>query len=112
MNDFSKRVIKVIQSIPSGKVLSYGRVALLAGSPYAARQVGWLLNTQTEKYNLPWHRIISSKGCISIKDSIANIAQKNLLEEEGVIFDNNKINLDIYMWNVDSLEFFLEDIFM
>ena len=106
MNDFSKRVIKIIKSVPPGKVLSYGRVALLAGSPYAARQVGWLLNSSTDAYNLPWHRIVNSKGKISIKDTIGFIEQKRLLQDEGVIFKNNDtIDLEIYMWDASHMDF-------
>lgn len=114
MNEFSTRVIKIIKSVPEGKVLSYGRVALLAGSPYAARQVGWLLNSSTDKYDLPWHRIVNSKGKISIKEEISFIEQKELLISEGITFKNND-TLDIkkYMWEIDFIDFdqiYLEEI--
>lgn len=106
MNIFTEQVIKVILSVPKGKVLSYGRVALLAGSPYAARQVGWILNGMTNKYNLPWHRIINSKGKLSIKDPIGFIEQKTLLEAEGIHFKNeDTIDMSIYMWDVDFIDF-------
>lgn len=106
MNDFSKRVIMIIKSIPEGKVLSYGRVALLAGSPYAARQVGWLLNSSTEKYSLPWQRVVNSKGKVSIKDTVSFIIQKELLMKEGIVFKNNDtIDLKIYMWDGNIINF-------
>jgi methylated-DNA-protein-cysteine methyltransferase related protein len=46
MNDtsnFSERVWQIIAAIPKGKVTTYGDIALLAGSPRAARQVGGVL---------------------------------------------------------------------
>lgn len=106
MNEFSIRVIKIIKSVPKGKVLSYGRVALLAGSPYAARQVGWLLNSSSSKYDLPWHRIVNSKGKISLKDEISFIEQKERLVSEGITFKNrDTINIKEYMWDIDYIDF-------
>lgn len=100
MTDLSDRIIEIILSIPKGKVLTYGSVAALAGCPRAARQVSWLLKTQTDKLNLPWHRVINSKGKISIKDFNGYHLQKILLEEEGIIFDENEtVNLKYFMWN-------------
>lgn len=37
------RVYDVVRSIPSGQVATYGYVAMLAGAPRHARQVGWAL---------------------------------------------------------------------
>lgn len=106
MNVFTAQAIKVIKSVPAGKVLTYGRVALLAGSPHAARQVGWLLNSMTEKYDLPWHRIINAKGKISMKDPIGYIEQQALLKNEGITFINDDtIDLKLYMWEVSYLDF-------
>lgn len=105
MNEFTERVIKVIKSVPSGRVLTYGRVALLAGSPYAARQVGWILNGMTDTYDLPWQRIINAKGEISLKDPIGYLEQRGLLESEGIEFKGDKIDLKIYMWDVDFVDF-------
>ena len=46
--------------------MTYGQIATLAGSPRGARQVVRVLHTLSEKYKLPWHRVINSKGEISI----------------------------------------------
>lgn len=100
MTQLSHKIVDIILSIPHGKVLSYGGVAALAGNPRAARQVSWLLKTQTEIYNLPWHRVISSKGLISIKDYTGNAIQQSLLESEGISFNGKGyIDLNKYMWN-------------
>ena len=39
-SDFRERVYEVVASIPKGRVMSYGQIAALVGSPYAARIVG------------------------------------------------------------------------
>ena len=104
-SDFTQDVVKIIKNIPSGKVLTYGRIAKLAGNPQAARQVSWLLHSSTKKYNLPWHRVINSLGKISMKSFDDREYQKRLLEKEGVVFrDNYKIDLKNFLWEIDSIE--------
>lgn len=99
MTKLSKNIVNTILSIPPGKVLSYGAVAALSGNPNASRQVSWLLRSQTEKYNLPWFRVINSMGKISIKDPHGYMIQKELLQSEGVMFNNkDTIDLNKYLW--------------
>jgi methylated-DNA-protein-cysteine methyltransferase-like protein len=100
-NDFTKTVIHIIKHIPKGKVLTYGSIARLAGNPRAARQVSWILHSSSRKYKLPWHRVISSNGKISIKSMDGKIIQKNLLQKEGIdISDRFKVDLDQYLWTI------------
>src|SRR6187455_484497 len=104
-SSFKDQVIEIIKSIPYGKVTSYGTVATLAGSPRAAREVGYLLHSLTEKYNLPWQRVINKKGYISIRGQDVNMKnlQKKLLEEEGVeVSQDFMIDLKKYGWYGDE----------
>lgn len=103
MTSFTECVIKVIQSIPSGKVMTYGQIARAAGSPRAARQVVRILHSMSEKYNLPWHRVINSKGEIGINDEELFFTQKTLLEEEGIEFKSEKsVSLEQFLWKMDG----------
>ncbi len=103
--DFTKQIIQIIKSIPKGKVLTYGLIAKLAGNPRAARQVSWILHSSSKKYNLPWHRVISSNGKISLKSIEDRQYQKNLLEQEGVKFlDEFKVDLENYLWKNGSVK--------
>ncbi|MFX0005406.1 MAG: MGMT family protein [Candidatus Hermodarchaeota archaeon] len=91
--------------MPAGKVLTYGFIAKLAGNPKAARQVSWVLHSSSKKYNLPWHRVISSNGNISLKSIEDRQYQKNLLEQEGIkISDGFKVDLENYLWKIKSIE--------
>lgn len=83
---FKERVLKIIAAIPRGKVMSYGQVAAVAGSPRAARQVGGILRHYDGNDNLPWWRVVNSAGHISIKRNFeaTPARQKRLLEAEGV----------------------------
>lgn len=99
MNDFSQRIIETIKQIPEGSVATYGQIAAIAGNSRAARTVSWILNSSSEKHDLPWHRVVNSKGFISLKGEGYEL-QKQLLRQEGVKFGkNDRINLKKYLWN-------------
>ncbi|SNX74018.1 methylated-DNA-protein-cysteine methyltransferase-like protein [Bacillus oleivorans] len=99
LQPFTKQVIRIIQNIPPGKVMTYGQIARLAGSPRSARQVVRILHSMSEKHNLPWHRVVNSKGEIGIKEEEFFLVQIMSLESEGVEFSkNNKIDLELYQF--------------
>lgn len=79
--------------------MTYGQIARLAGSPRSARQVVRILHSMSEKHNLPWHRVVNSKGEIGIKEEEFFLVQIMSLESEGVEFSkNNKIDLELYQF--------------
>ena len=99
MQQFTKLVIEIIQKIPVGKVSTYGSIAKMAGNPRGARQVVRVLHSMSAKYNLPWYRIVNSKGQISISEIDAKMSQTLLLSKDGVEVDENFcINLEKYLW--------------
>ena len=96
---FSDRVKRIIKSVPRGKVATYGQGAAPSGKNRAARQVAWILHSSSDKHNLPWHRIINSRGGISLKPLHGFEIQKELLQNEGVVFkENGTIDLSRYLW--------------
>ncbi|MCJ7691509.1 MAG: MGMT family protein [Clostridiaceae bacterium] len=100
MEPFTERVVEIIKGIPEGKVMTYGQIATLAGSPRGARQVVRILHSLSEKYKLPWHRVVNVKGEIAIKDYESRNLQKEFLESEGIIFTNhNTINLNEFRYH-------------
>jgi methylated-DNA-protein-cysteine methyltransferase-like protein len=102
---FSQRVKDIIKRIPRGKVATYGQIAALAGNYRAARQVVWTLNSSSRKDELPWHRVVNSKGQISLKPNCGYEVQKELLQKEGVKFGKGgTINFKLYLWSPSSLD--------
>jgi len=96
---FHQRVIEVIKKIPRGKVATYGQIAAYAGNPRGARQVVRALHSSSRKHNLPWHRVVNSKGRISLRPGDGYEKQKALLKEEGITFDQrDTIDLERYLW--------------
>ncbi len=98
---FKEKVIQSIQAIPYGNVASYSQIALLAGSPRAARQVGSILNHLEHKLEVPWWRVVNNTGRISIKGSTYHpIDQKLRLEAEGIhITADLTFDIEKYRWS-------------
>jgi methylated-DNA-protein-cysteine methyltransferase-like protein len=97
---FTRKVRVIIRKIPRGKVATYGQIAACAGNPRAARQVVRILHSSSRKDKLPWHRVINSKGGISLKPGNGYELQKSLLEKEGVIFGlHDFVDLDRFLWS-------------
>lgn len=83
MTEMTERVIDIIRSIPAGEVMTYGEVARAAGYARGARQVSRILHSCSDKYGLPWHRVVGAGPRISLPDERGEV-QRRLLEEEGV----------------------------
>lgn len=62
MTPFSKKVYKVVLSIPLGEVRTYKWVAQKAGKPRAHRAVGQILKHNPYPFIIPCHRVIASGG--------------------------------------------------
>ncbi len=101
LNSDFEQVYQVVRQIPSGKVATYGQVALWLGWPHGARTVGWALRALSEGTGVPWHRILNAQGRISQADEEL---QQELLESEGVIFrPDGSVDLKQYQWDGPSL---------
>jgi methylated-DNA-protein-cysteine methyltransferase-like protein len=84
MTDSTRRIIDVITAVPKGRVSCYRDIALQAGLPNGARQVVRVLHSLSEKYDLPWHRIVRADGFIALDDFQGRELQIALLKKEGV----------------------------
>lgn len=105
MTPFTEQVIRIIQSIPEGKVMTYGGVARAAGSPRGARQVVRILHSMSKKYKLPWHRVINAKGMISLTEDESSSLQKLYLQDEGIIFDEKgAVDLKQFQFDPESID--------
>ncbi len=97
--EFEDRVKRAILAIPRGKVATYAQIAALAGNYRAARQVAWVLHSSSEKDRLPWHRVINSRGGISLKPGRGLEEQKRALIQEGVsVSRHGRIDLEEFQW--------------
>lgn len=89
----------LVRRIPIGRVASYGQVATWLGSPRAARAVGYAM-FNVKAPDVPWQRVINSKGEISIGGNLHRPElQRQLLESEGVEFDvAGRVDMKKFRW--------------
>ena len=99
------QVWELVRQIPEGKVATYGQVALILPPPqgvefetyraFGPRWVGGAMAACPE--DVPWQRVINSKGEISQRPGAQK--QKELLLEEGVVFnEKGRVDLKKYGW--------------
>jgi len=88
----------LISQVPKGKVTTYGDIAKMADCK-SARAVGFALNQLPEGSDIPWQRVINSQGKVSPRrNNEGHLVQQLILEEEGVIFKDEKVDLKQYRW--------------
>lgn len=93
----SNAVYRLISNIPSGKVATYGQIgSILKIHP---RQVGRILHLNSDPKSIPCHRVVNFKGEVARNYAFGGgDAQRKKLEEEGIIFVGNKVELQKYKW--------------
>lgn len=97
-------VFAITQSIPPGRVSTYGAIAdfLTLGS---ARMVGWALKRVTEGDQVPAHRVVNRKGELSGRASFSPPAvMQQRLEAEGIsILDDKVVDFATVFWSPTEL---------
>ncbi len=101
--EFEDKAKGAIKSIPRGRVATYAQIAALAGNARGARQVVRVLHASSEKEHLPWHRVINSRGGISLKPGRGFERQRALLRAEGVTVRRlGRVDLEKFRWEPDG----------
>ena len=105
-HSFDRKVWDAVSRIPRGQVATYGQIADLIDAYGCARQVGWALRRLTLPSEVPWHRVVNAKGCISMSLSRegSDWIQRELLIEEGVPVDaEGRLPLREKLWCPDAM---------
>ena len=94
---FGVRVEAIVAQIPRGRVMTYGQLAALAGSPYAARIVGGIAHFGDP--DLPWQRVVNKQGGLASGYPGGRDGHKQVLEGEGVTVSNDYyVNVAELLW--------------
>ncbi|MEK6752712.1 MAG: MGMT family protein [Chloroflexota bacterium] len=105
---FYAEVWEIVRQIPRGKIASYGQIAKMLplpegvdGETFLEFGALWVSNAVAASPNdVPWQRVVNSKGEISERDGVAARRQRLLLQDEGVPFNpRGRIDLKHYGWN-------------
>lgn len=108
MSEHYPKIWRTLTLVPVGRVISYGKLADLAGLPGRARLVSKALKAAPAENSLPWHRVINSQGKISFPtDSPLFQQQKALLQEENVPVIGNKVDKSCF-WEPDLASMLFE----
>lgn len=94
---FANKVYEAAKKIPYGQVATYLDIAKAIGNPKATRAVGNALHHNPEMIVIPCHRVVNSKGQLALHFGYrGQEGQKELLEKEGVIVVNFRVDLKQY----------------
>jgi methylated-DNA-protein-cysteine methyltransferase-like protein len=105
------QVYEIVRAIPKGKVMTYGSIGALIPPPegvegmkYRRLRPRWVGSAMAAcDTNVPWHRVINAQGRISQRPGHGPKIQRQLLEEEGVIFNaNDRVDLKVFSWEPTS----------
>jgi methylated-DNA-protein-cysteine methyltransferase related protein len=101
---YYEQVWRLVRQVPPGKVATYGQIAQMLPPPagiepqaykaFGPRWVGEAMAACPD--DVPWQRVINSQGKISQRPGAQR--QRQLLEEEGILFVKDKVNLKVYQW--------------
>ncbi len=114
-----EHVYEIAREIPHGKVYTYGLISKRMNKRLSAAAVGWAMKalgsskgeSEYTSDNVPWHRVINSKGKLSTQLEAGTLSddgrpenlQRILLEQEGVVFRNDdSIDLNLFLWENES----------
>lgn len=105
VQQFQSLVWDLVRRIPRGRVAAYGPIALMLPPPpevefeayraFGPRWVGGAMANCPD--DVPWQRVINAKGEISPRPGAQR--QRELLEAEGVVFDEKgRVDFKKFGW--------------
>lgn len=101
---YYEQVWSLVKQIPDGRVATYGQITKILPQPEgiseddfqlsASRWVGLAMAACPN--DVPWQRVVNSQGKISHPEADK---QRKRLQEEGVYFSKDKLDLSQYQWS-------------
>ena len=102
---YYEQVWDCARQVPYGKVVTYRQITQMLPPPagidpqeYKAFSPRWVGNAMAAcPEDVPWQRVINAQGKVSERPGARR--QQQLLEEEGVVFVKEKVDLTVYQWH-------------
>jgi methylated-DNA-protein-cysteine methyltransferase-like protein len=97
-SEFREQVYAIVAQIPRGRLMTYGQIAALCGSPRAARIVGQVAHWGP--LDLPWQRVVNKQGGLAGGYTTGGrSAHKRDLEADGLeVSDDYTVDIDRLIW--------------
>lgn len=100
ITDFDESVYDIVRCVPEGMVIRYGDIAKALGKK-CYRAVGNSLHKNPYFGEVPCHRVVNAEGRLSGKFAFGGAeTQKKMLEREGIVVSDDKIDLDRYLFEL------------
>jgi methylated-DNA-protein-cysteine methyltransferase related protein len=103
MSDTKAKIISIVNTVPFGKVVNFGLIGDMIG--VSGQVVGFVLSglPQAQWETLPWHRVVAKDGYISsLKLGAKGLIQKQLLLDEGVEINEDRVNMGKHLYFGDD----------
>ena len=101
---YYQQVWDLVRQVPPGMVVTYGQIGQMLPRPegvepaeyeaFSPRWVGGAMAACPD--DVPWQRVVNSQGKISERPGAER--QRQLLEEEGIVFSRGRIDLKVTQW--------------
>ncbi len=94
----------LVRQIPSGCCATYGELGRSLPNPVSGKIVGRWMASAPE--GVPWWRVVAKPGNLPIakRDPALGLTQRQLLEQEGVPFHGEQVDLDTCIWHPDLVD--------
>lgn len=93
----AQKVYEYLQTIPKGKVVTYGQIAQYLGNKHWAQPVGNILHQNPDGDKYPCYKVVNGKGRLAVGYAFGGVEQqKKRLEQDGVEVLNYRVDLKKY----------------
>lgn len=95
----SMKIYAYLRTIPKGKVVTYGQIALHLGNKGLARAVGNILHVNPQPDVYPCYKVVNAQGRLAAHFGCGGPEeQKRRLEADGIEVKDDKVDLEKYQW--------------
>lgn len=96
------KVYRFLTTVPKGKVVTYGQIALYLGNIRLSRVVGNILHCNPDGVKYPCYKVVNREGKLTPNYVFGGIeVQKSRLEAEGIEVCDYRVDLKKYGWFID-----------
>lgn len=94
-----QELYRLVRKIPQGRCAGYGALGRFLANPVSGFITGKWMATAPE--GVPWWRVAAKDGTLVVarRDADLGLRQRRLLEEEGVPFIEDRIDMDAVWWD-------------
>ena len=92
-----QELYRILQSLPRGKVITYGDLAARLGNRAWARAVGNALHRNPDGDTVPCYKVVNRQGKLSKSYAFGGPEeQKRRLQAEGIAVEEDRVDLTRY----------------